>query len=272
MSREDVRTNLAHWERASAEYQSSNASQLNRWERLGWGTWDIPEDEIHALGEVRGLDALELGCGACQSGIKVAMRGAHVIGLDFSENQLRAGRGNMDATGVRFPLVRASAEELPFADGSFDLVFCDHGATSFTDPHRTIPEAARVLRPGGLLVFDIATPFIWMAWGEDPDPPPPTNVLRTPYFGMGRTEVADPGWRTVEWPLTYGGWIRLFRGSGLVVEDLIELRPGPDATTTYDFAPLAWARDFPGEHIWKLRRAPGLPGASSEPGTGMSDV
>jgi SAM-dependent methyltransferase len=255
MSRDDVRTNLAHWEAASGEYQATNAPQLNRWDLLGWGTWDIPEDEIHALGDVDGLDALELGCGACQFGIKVAMRGAKVTGLDFSENQLAGALPNMEETGVRFPLVRASAEELPFEDASFDLVFCDHGATSFTDPHLTIPEAARVLRPGGFLVFDMATPLIWMAWGEDPDGGPPTNELRTPYFGMGRVEAADPNWHTVEWQLTYGDWIRLFRRSGFTVEDLIELRPAEGATTTYDFAPLAWARDYPGEHIWKVRKA-----------------
>jgi len=254
MSRDDVRRNLEHWERTSAEYQATNASQLNRWDRLGWGTWDIPEDEVRALGDVTGLDALELGCGACQFGIKVAMRGARVVGLDFSENQLHRGRDNMEEVGVRLPLVRASAEELPFADASFDLVFCDHGATSFTDPHVTIPEAARVLRAGGMLVFDMATPVIWMAWGDGSEDRPPTNELRMPYFGMGRVEADDPQWRTVEWQLPYGEWIRLFRRSGFVIEDLIELRPAEDAVTTYEYAPLAWARDYPGEHIWKVRR------------------
>jgi ubiquinone/menaquinone biosynthesis C-methylase UbiE len=180
------------------------------------------------------------------------MRGALVTGIDFSASQLRHARSNLEETGVAMPLVRGSAEELPFADASFDLVFCDHGATSFTDPRRTIPEAARVLRAGGLLVFDMATPIIWLCWGDDERPP--GRELRTAYFGMGRTPSQDPEWRTVEWQLTYGGWIRLFRSCGLVVEDLIELRPAEGATTTYDYAPLEWARDFPGEHIWKVRR------------------
>ena len=171
MSREDVRTNLASWEADSADYQSRNASQLNRWDRLGWGTWDILEDEVGALGDVRGLDALELGCGACQFGIKVAMRGAKVTGLDFSANQLSAAAPNFEGSGVRFPLVRASAEELPFADRTFELIFCDHGAPSFTDPRVTIPECARVLRVGGRMVFNIATPFISSCWGDDEEPP-----------------------------------------------------------------------------------------------------
>jgi SAM-dependent methyltransferase len=252
MSRDDVRANLASWEAGSAAYQDRNASQLNRWDRLGWGTWDVPEDDVHALGDVEGVEALELGCGACQFGIKVAMRGARVTGLDVSANQLRAGVANMADAGVRFPLVRASAEELPFADASFSLVFADHGATSFTDPHITVPEAARVLRRGGSLVFDIATPFLTTAWGEDDAPP--SRMLRRPYFELGRAEIHDEDGTSVEWQLTYGGWIRLFRQSGFVVEDLIELRPDEGATTTYDYAPYEWARDFPGEHIWKVRR------------------
>jgi ubiquinone/menaquinone biosynthesis C-methylase UbiE len=252
MSRDDVRTNLRHWESHSDDYQATNEPQLNRWDRLGWGTWDVAEDEIRALGEVDGVRALELGCGAAQFGLKVAMRGALVTGIDFSASQLRHARTNREETGVAMPLVRGSAEELPFADASFDLVFCDHGATSFTDPHRTIPEAARVLRAGGLLVFDMATPIIWLCFGEDDRPA--GRELRTAYFGMGRTPSQDPEWRTVEWQLTYGDWIRLFRSSGFVVEDLIELRPADGATTTYDYVSLDWARDFPGEHIWKVRR------------------
>jgi ubiquinone/menaquinone biosynthesis C-methylase UbiE len=252
VSREDVRTNLAHWEVHSEAYQAENAPQLDRWDALGWGVWDVPEDEVRALGDVEGLEALELGCGAAQFGIKVAMRGARVTGLDVSANQLTAAAAKVGATKVRMPLVRASAEELPFADGAFDLVFCDHGATSFTDPALTVPEAARVLRPGGHLVFNMATPFIWLTWGDQGEPPG-REMLR-PYFELGRTEVQDPQWRTVEWQLSYGDWIRLFRDHNMVVEDLIELRPAEDATSTYDFAPRGWARDFPGEHIWKVRK------------------
>ncbi len=255
MSREDVRSNAASWEAESEAYQGRNAEQLNRWDRLGWGIWDLEEDEVGALGDVSGLAALELGCGACQSGIKVAMRGARVTGLDVSAKQLHAGLANMDETGVRVPVVHASAEEIPFADASFDLVFCDHGATTFTDPSRTIPEVARVLRPGGRLVFNISTPFIGVFWGEDDEPPGLT--LRRPYFDAGREVQVDESGSWVEWRLTYGEWIRIFRSAGLTIEDLIELRPGPgaDRTTYTDYASAAWARDYPGEHIWELRKA-----------------
>jgi SAM-dependent methyltransferase len=254
MSRDDVRTNLESWEADSADYQARNASQLNRWQGVDWGTWAIPEDEIHALRDVTGLRTLELGCGAGQFGINLAERGANVIGLDFSANQLAAAVANVAETGARFPLVRASAEELPFADSSFDLVVCDHGATTFTDPNETVPQCARVLRPGGLLVFNIATPWVAVCWPDDDNPP--DRVLHRPYFELGRSEVEEGGATTVEWYLGYGDWIRVFRDAGLIVEDLIELRPSPDATTTYEnYTTLDWARDFPGEHIWKVRKA-----------------
>jgi len=257
MSRDDVRTNLQSWEADSAEYQARNASQLNRWDGVAWGTWAIPEVEIHALGDVTGLRTLELGCGAGQLGINLVKLGADVVGLDFSANQLAAAQVNIAETGERFPLVRASAEELPFADASFDLVVCDHGATSFTDPHVTIPECARVLRPGGRLVFDIATPWVAVCWPNDEDPP--DRTLHRPYFELGRSEETDESGTSVEWFLGYAAMIRVFRDAGLVIEDLIELRPALDATSTYTtFTTLDWARDFPGDHIWKVRK----PGAT----------
>ena len=253
MSRADVRANLASWEADSAAYQQRNADQLNRWDRLAWGVWDLPEEQVGALGDVDGLDALELGCGAAQFGIRVAMRGARVVGLDFSANQLAAAGPHLRETGVRMPLVRGDAEELPFTDERFDLVFCDHGATTFTDPRRTVPEVARVLRPGGVFVFNISTPIIWMTWPLV-DGPPGRELVR-PYFDTGRM-VWDEEDGTVDYQLTYGEWIRLFRDSGLLVEDLIELRPDAGSDSTYvGYADVAWARDFPGEHIWKVRKA-----------------
>jgi ubiquinone/menaquinone biosynthesis C-methylase UbiE len=255
-STEHVRKNRIHWEGESAAYQERNAHQLDRWDRLAWGVWDIAEDDVQVLGDVAGLDALEYGCGACQFGIKVAMRGAHVTGLDLSISQLRHGLTRMAETSVRFPVVQADGEQIPFGDDSFDLVFCDHGVMGFADPYRTIPEVARVLRPGGVFAFNGTTPWIWVAWGDE-DELPATREMRREYFGLRRADYADPEWATTEFQLTYGDWIRLFRANGLSVEDLIELRPSEDAHTTYDdYAPLEWARAFPAEHIWKVRKAP----------------
>jgi SAM-dependent methyltransferase len=248
-----VRKNRTHWEAQSRNYQDWNRSQLDRWDELGWGVWNIPEDEVKVLGDVTGLDALEFGCGACQFGIKVAMRGARVRGLDFSHPQLVQGLANMETTGVRFPLVQADGERVPFADASFDLVFADHGVMGFADPYRTVPQVARVLRRSGRFVFSMPTPIIWMAWGVEAGDP--GRELRMPYFDIRSLDSDDPQWITTEFQLTYGGWIRLFAATGLIPEDLLELRPAEGSTTTYDtYASLEWARDFPGDHIWVLRK------------------
>jgi len=252
MSRDDVRANLASWEADSADYQRRHGEFLARWDEFGWGTWGIPEDELRALGDVDGLDALEFGCGAAQFGIRVARRGASVVGLDFSANQLAAAPANMASAGVTFPLVRGDAEELPFADASFDLVFCDHGAVGFTDPTRTVPEVARVLRPGGRFVFSGTTPFIFVTWPMIEGPP--GRTLERSYFDSRRMmwNEDDPSF---EYQMPYGDWIRLFRANGFVIEDLIELRPAADAETAFtDYVTKDWARDFPAEQIWKVRK------------------
>ena len=170
------------------------------------------------------------------------------IALDLSIRQLTHARRLLRETSGRVALVNANAERTPFADSEFDIVFCDHGAMTFADPEKTVPEVARLLRPDGVFAFNIASPLIWLCWGDGEEPPGP-ELVRS-YFGMRRET-----WETVEFQLPYGEWIRLFRANGFEIVDLIELRPPARPRTTYpDFAPLSWARRWPGENIWKLRK------------------
>ena len=210
--------------------------------------WSIPESELNVLGDVAGRDILELGCGAAQWSIGLARLGARPVGLDLSPTQLEQAREAVERAGLDFPLIEASAESVPLDDQSFDVVFCDHGAFNFADPRRLVPEAARVLRPGGLLAFSMPSPLLDLFWDHHKDEL--TDRLRNDYFGLSGFEDDD----VVEFQLTYGEWIRLFNANGLMVEDLIELRAPEGATTTYDLVPLEWARRWPGENIWKARR------------------
>jgi SAM-dependent methyltransferase len=212
--------------------------------------WQIPEAELNVLGDVSGLDVLELGCGAAQWSISLAGLGARPVGLDLSPKQLQHARTAMAAADVEFPLVEASAEDVPLEADSFDIVFCDHGAFNFADPRRLVPEASRLLREGGLLAFSMPSPILDIFWNEKQevvDERPQNN-----YFELRRFD-ADDG---VNFQLPYGEWIRLFRANGLAVEDLIELRPAPDATTSYDLVTLEWARRLPAENVWKVRKRP----------------
>jgi SAM-dependent methyltransferase len=216
---------------------------------MAWGTWLIPEAELRILGDVAGKDILELGCGAAQWSIGLAKVGGRVVGLDLSEAQLAHARKLIAEAGVVVRLVHASAEEVPLPDKSFDIVFCDHGAMNFADPYRTVPEAARLLRPGGLFAFNHESPILTIAWPLDAEEAGEQLVMD--YFGM---HAIDDG-EMVNFQLPYGEWIRLFRANGFIVEDLIEPRPAADATSTYrNASERAWARRWPAESIWRLRR------------------
>ncbi len=194
---------------------------------MAWGVWSIPECDLQILGDVAGKDVMEFGCGGAQWSIALTKLGARCVGLDNSERQLEHARANQRGVGVEFPLVHGSAENVPLPDGSFDIIFCDHGAMSFVDPARTVPEAARLLRSGGILAFSAETPLHFICWDDDADAVGTT--LKHNYF----EERSAYDGSSVCFSLPYGEWIALFRANGFEIESLVELRPPEGATTTY---------------------------------------
>ena len=249
MSSPDARANRAYWDSAADEYQARHGAFIGG-DEPRWGMWQLAERELGMLGDVRGRDVLELGCGAAQWSILLARAGARPVGLDNSQRQLEHARAAMKAAAVDFPLVHASAESVPLADGAFDVVFCDHGALSWADPVRVVPEAARLLPTGGVLVFSHTTPFAELFWDDEDRL---GSELRRPYFGLHRIESRDGA---VAFDLPQGEWIELFRRHGLQVERLLEVRPPAGAVSTYrDDGETRWARSWPMEEIWRLSKA-----------------
>jgi SAM-dependent methyltransferase len=250
---EHVRVNREGWDRVADDYQQTHEGQIAGQALTGdiaWGLWAIPESTLGVLGEVEGKDVLEMGCGGGQWSMALARRGARPIGLDLSGRQLAHARRLMDEMGISFPLVQASAEQVPFRDSSFDVVFADHGAFSFADPHRTIPEGARVLRRGGLMAFGQVSPIYAIATPVDADHA--SDRLVYDYFGLRRLEEPDG---IINFNLPYGEWIRLFRECELVIEDLIETRPEAGTRSTYrDPEDVSWSRRWPSECIWRVRK------------------
>ncbi|HXK24609.1 MAG TPA: class I SAM-dependent methyltransferase [Myxococcota bacterium] len=242
------RRTRASWNAGSDEYQSRHGERL-RETALAWGVWGIPESELGVLGPLEGRDVLELGCGAAQWTLALRAARVRAVGIDQSERQLAHARTAARSAPARAPLVQGNAERLPFRDACFDLVFCDHGAMTFASPDFTVAEAARVLRTGGLFAFCMSTPILDVCWDTAADRLGTT--LRAPYFELSEHSDGE----SVVCQRPYGAWIRLFRRNALAIEDLIELRPPPAATTTYaEYAPLEWARSWPAEHIWKARK------------------
>jgi SAM-dependent methyltransferase len=241
------RTNREFWDADADAYQAAHSKQLDDGV-MAWGVWQVPESELHVLGDVAGKDVLELGCGAAQWSTQLADAGARPVGLDQSRGQLRHAR----LRDARVPLVGASALHTPFRAASFDLVFCDHGAMSFCDPAVTVPEAHRLLRPGGLLAFSSSTLLRMLCFRTDDIDAPITRKLQQPQFGA---RMFDWGDGTIDYQLPHSEWIRLFRDCGFEIEELLELRAPKGATSTYaEYVDYKWARRWPAEEIGKVRK------------------
>src|SRR5689334_18234947 len=101
--------------------------------------------------------------------------------------------------GLRYPLVQANAEQVPLDDGCADLVISEYGACIWCDPYRWIPEAARLLRPGGRKTFLRNSTLLMLC---EPEVGPPTDRLLRPQAGLHRMSwVSNPG---VEFHLGHG--------------------------------------------------------------------
>ncbi len=208
--------------------------------------------------DLAGLDTIELGCGTAYVSAWLALGGARPVGIDLSAEQLATARRLQAEHGLSFPLYEGNAEELPFPDSSFDLAISEYGASIWADPYRWIPEAARVLRPGGRLIFLVSSALSMIASPDNGDAP--TTTLHQDYFGMKRFEWPD--WPSVEFHLGYGDMIRLLRANGFEIEDLIEVRPPEDAVPyreDHEMVSLEWSRRWPCEEIWKARKRDRMP-------------
>nr|WP_202541342.1 class I SAM-dependent methyltransferase [Streptomyces sp. SID2563] len=240
---DSISGNRRFWNQISGAYQHKHDARIGATPCL-WGTYAIPDAHLRALGDVTGKRVLELGCGAGQWSRALAAEGAAVVGFDLSEEQLAAAARAMGP--ARYPLVQGAAEQLPFAADTFDLVFCDYGGLSWAPPHVAVPQAARVLRRGGRLVFNVASPWFEACYDEATSRA--TTTLRQDYFGL---DTIDEDKGAVSYQLTYGDWIRVLRGAGLVIDDLIEPRPDPEAANGYNKTdPPDWAHHWPAEALW----------------------
>jgi SAM-dependent methyltransferase len=248
-----VLRNRAVWDAWASDYAGPGEAAWARTHPT-WGIWGVPESDLSLLPEdLAGKDAIELGCGTAYVSAWIARRGARVVGIDNSEAQLVTARRMQHRHGLEFPLLHGSAEEVPLPDASFDFAISEYGACLWADPCRWIPEAARLLRPGGRLVF-LVNSYLMALCTPDEEGVAATERFRRPAFGLCRLEF--PGDAGVEFHPSHGEWIRLLRKAQFEVEDLIEVWPSADAATRYPFVTLDWARRWPAEEVWKARRRP----------------
>jgi ubiquinone/menaquinone biosynthesis C-methylase UbiE len=248
---DSIAGNIADWTRTNEQFTDGRAEAAWAPQEITWGVFGVREDEIGSpLGDVSGLDVVELGCGTAYFSAQLAQRGARPVGVDPTPAQLATARRMQDHTGIRFPLVEAPAERVPLPDASFDLAFSEFGASLWADPQLWIPEAGRLLRPGGRLVFLTNSTISYLC---APDVGGISERLQRPQFGMYR--IRWPDQEGTEYHLAHGDWVRLLRGNGFEIEDLIEPPAPPNAQQHdfYDYVTPEWAHQWPAEEIWVAR-------------------
>src|SRR5215213_9177394 len=248
---EHVQRNREAWDQFAADYVASGERNWAATE-VTWGIFDVPEAELRMFpDDAEGLDCVELGCGTAYVSAWLAKRGVRPVGIDNSPAQLETAKRLQAEHGISFPLHLGNAEQTPFADGQFDFAISEYGASIWCDPYQWIPEAARILKPGGRLVFLVNSVLQMLCTGED-DEAKITDKLERPLFGMHRFEWPDDN--SVEFHLPHGALIRLLRDSSFEIEELIEVPVPPDATTRYPYVDAAWASRWPCEEVWKVRK------------------
>ncbi len=249
-----VEANRTHWNEQAADYVEAGRRAWSSSEPY-WGIWRLPERDLQSLPEIAGRDVLELGCGTGYGSAWMKRLGARrAVGLDNSPRQLATAALLQTEYEETFPLVHADAERLPFASASFDVAISEYGACLWCDPHRWVPEAARVLRPGGQLWFLRNATLLMLCMPEYEAEGTRETLLRR-QFGMGRFDWPDE--IGVEFHLPHGEMISLLRQCGFEIEALQELEVSPDASTPYQFVDAAWASRWPSEEIWRARRRSG---------------
>jgi SAM-dependent methyltransferase len=247
--RNHVEQNRRYWDDEAAAWHGPLARDHWAQAEPSWGLWATPESQVGVLADgVAGMRAIELGCGTAYVSAWLARAGAHPVGIDLSAQQLATARAMQTEFGLEFPLVLGKAEAVPYAENTFDLAISEYGAALWCDPYQWIPEAARLLVPGGRLVFMRYSPLFALC---RPPEGPASPALSRAQFGL--TEL-DWGNR-VEFVLPHGEMLRLLRSCGFVVEDLIEIQAPPRPPRDYAEVTADWARQWPSEEIWKARLA-----------------
>ena len=246
--------NRAVWTAANAKYTASTAREAWSAERITWGVFHIPEDELQALPEVQGIDVVELGCGTAYFGAWLKKRGARrVVGIDVTPAQLETARAMNAEFGLGLELLEANAEAVPLPDATFDLAFSEYGASIWCDPYLWIPEAARLLRPHGELVF-LRCSDLHMVCA--PDEGKVGERLVRPLKGMHRLDWVDQELPETEFHISCSDMFQLLRRTGFDVVDFRQLFAPEDAVDHpyYSYVPAEWAKRWPVEEVWRARK------------------
>lgn len=254
MTRDHVAINRDVWD-ADAPNWVAPGERLWRADTPEWGNWGNPDATVTLLPEdMTGLDAIELGCGTAYVSGWMAKRGAKVTAIDVSPAQLQTARRLAEEHRADITVLEGNAEDTGLPDASFDFAISEYGAAIWCPPDKWLPEAWRLLRPGGRLVFLGNHPMVILC--SPLDGSPCDRTLHRPYRDMWGAD-----WTTVEFEpsgvcfnLTTSGWMDLFAKIGFTVTRYQELFAPDWAMGTRAAIPADWAKEFPIEQVWHLEK------------------
>jgi SAM-dependent methyltransferase len=242
--------NRETWTKTNREYADAKADLNWSATQIAWGLWKVPESELKALPDLAGKDVIELGCGTAYFGSWIKRHGARrVVGVDLTPAQLATAHRLNAQYQLGLELLEANAEAVPLPDATFDLAVSEYGASIWCDPYKWIPEAARLLRPGGELVFLRSSTLSALCMPEEGGI---GERLLRPQRGINRLDWGGP-YPGVEFNLGHGDLFRLLRRTGFEVGDLIEVFAPESATDHAYYGDMSaeWARKWPSEEIWR---------------------
>lgn len=248
----EVRASEIAWNRALwavLNERFTDAAAEERWTRsdIVWGLFATPERDLDVLGSVRGLDVAELACGTAYLSAWLTRAGARTVAVDLSGEQLTTARRLQRELGPVFPLVQADGERVPLRSACFDLVVSEHGVAAWCDPERWLPEAARLLRPGGRLVF--LTNSLLSALCVPADEGVAEEHLVRAQRDAYRVHWSGGG---IEFHPSHGDWLRMLRAAGFTVDAMHEIYAPPDSGDHpfYEIVSSEWAARWPAEELW----------------------
>lgn len=250
-----VPVNTEAWTRANVEYTSRRAHELWAQEEITYGTWDAREADLGVLGNVHGKHVVELGCGTGYFGAWLKRAGAQrVVGVDVSPAQIETARAMNAEFGLGLEFLVENAERTSLPDAAFDLVVSDYGASLLCDPASWLAEAARLLRPGGDLLFLRPSTVQVLCASSDGRA---GDRLSRPQRDLYRIDRGGDAPCTIFHPAT-SEMFKLLREHGFTLVDFRELYapPGAPNHVYYQQVTAAWAANWPVDEVWRASKRP----------------